>query len=342
MTRLIKLFIWILVISGGIFFWQYASYKNTILTETESVVEVKPGANFRSVLIDAGASELFTKIYLQNNKPDFELQAGSYNMPAGADIQTYIENLQGAISNDITLTFLEGWNIFDIDEHLTNKWMIEAGEFISYAENYCDETLYPGAKEDGRCKLTMKYTFLNENASLEGFLYPDTYAINPNTFTVKSLSEKMLDNFYNKVFLELIDYQENDAIFDLVTLASIVEKEEKNPNEKSTVAGILKKRLNENWMIGADITVCYAHRLTAQECKLSVTKYLYDKNDYNTRQKVGLPAGPIWNPSAQTIEATLYDTETPYYYYLHDVSTGQIYYGRNEAEHNRNKQLYIR
>lgn len=293
MIRFIKLCIWILVISGGIFIWQYSNFKNTILTTQETVVEVKPGANFRSVLIDAGASELFTKIYLQGNKPDFKLQAGSYNMPANADLQTYISNLKGAISNDISLTFLEGWNIFDIDEHLTNKGMIQEGEFIHYAENYCNDSLYPGAREDGNCKLAMEYTFLNENASLEGFLYPDTYAINPNTFTVKSLSKKMLDNFYNKVFLEYIAYHDNGTIFDLITLASIVEKEEKNPDEKSTVAGILKKRLNEGWMIGADITVCYAHRLTAEECKLSVTKYLYDKNEYNTRQKVGLPAGPI-------------------------------------------------
>lgn len=340
----------ILIIWGIFGFWYY-NFINSgwcidwIWKDGDGYFYVAPWETFNSVLEKHPAykNDIYRKIYLNLNPPIFELQAGKYATDCSLNIWDYIEYFKTPINEtDEFITFLEGWNIFDIDEHLTSKGLIETWEFITYAENYCDETLYPGAKEDGRCKLTMKYTFLNENASLEGFLYPDTYAINPNTFTVKTLSEKMLDNFYNKVFLEFIAYQENDAIFDLVTLASIVEKEEKNPDEKSTVSGILKKRLNENWMIGADITVCYAHRLTAEECKLSVTKYLYDKNDYNTRQKVGLPAGPIGNPSAQTIKATLNHKETPYYYYLHDVSTGQIYYGRNEAEHNRNKQLYIR
>ena len=74
-----------------------------------------------------------------------------------------------------------------------------------------------------------------------------------------------------------------------------------------------------DWQIGADITVCYAFRLTSEECRLSVTKYLYEKNEYNTREKIGLPAGPIWNPSLETFKATLYSKDSPYYYYLHDT-----------------------
>jgi cell division protein YceG involved in septum cleavage len=97
----------------------------------------------------------------------------------------------------------------------------------------------------------------------------------------------MLSNFTLKVIDSgVISDMGSIEILDIINLASIVEKEERNPDEKSTVAGILKKRLDEGWMIGADITVCYPFRLTAEQCKLSVTKYLYEVNDYNTRQKV--------------------------------------------------------
>jgi cell division protein YceG involved in septum cleavage len=71
-------------------------------------------------------------------------------------------------------------------------------------------------------------------------------------------------------------------------------------------------------MIGADITVCYPYRLTAHECKLVVSKYIRDKNEYNTRTMRGLPKTPIGNPSYDTIESTLNYNKTSYYFYLHD------------------------
>lgn len=327
MVRIIKLLLWILIISWGIFTWKYSQFENTILTDAESTLEVT-GGGFQSTLIQAGANPLFTKIYLSQNTPDFQLQKGKYTIPAKASVKNYIESLKTPLNEtDVQLTFLEGWNIFDIDEFLAEKWLSQSWDFIKFAENHT---------------LSSKYEFLKERKSLEWFLYPDSYAINPNTFSVENLAKKMLDNFESKVYTTLLKNSDTRKIHEAITLASIVEKEERNPSERATVAGILKKRLDENWMIGADITVCYAHRLTSEQCKLSVTKYLYDKNEYNTRQKVGLPAWPIGNPSLSSIQAVLRPKASPYYYYLHDTVTGKIYYGRTEAEHNRNKQLYLR
>lgn len=343
MFRFIKLCIWIFVISAIVLFWKYSQFENTILTEEEISLEVT-GWWFQTALIDAGANSLLTKIYLSRNTPDFGLQKWKYTIAAGSNVKEYMDALKNPIhENDIHITFLEGWNIFDIDEYLSEKWFIRVWEFVSFAENFCNPNLYPKDQAGKACDLKNDFPFLSDAESLEGYLYPDTYAINPNTFSVHGLSKKMLQNFQKKLIeSRIIQDMWNIELQDLIILSSIVEKEEKNPSEKSTVAGILKKRLNENWMIGADITVCYAHRLTSEQCKLSVTKHLYDKNDYNTRQMTWLPAGPIGNPSANTIEATLNHKDTPYYYYLHDITTGKIYYGRNETEHNRNKGLYIR
>lgn len=332
MLRIIKLLIWIALITGGIFLWNYAGYEESTLTSEEQILKVT-GWGFQSVLIEAGASPLFTKIYLSENTPDFELQKGSYTIPANADVKTYIESLRFPINaTDMSLTFLEWWNIFDIDQYLTAEWFITDWEFSSFAVTI---NSFAWLKAD--------YPFISDADSLEGFLYPDTYSINPNNFSVSGLVKKMLTNFEIKIIDSgIITDMWSIEVLDVINLASIVEKEERDPSQRPTVAGILKKRLDEGWMIGADITVCYPYELTAEECRISVTKYLYEKNDYNTRQMTWLPAGPIWNPSAESIEAVINPLTTTYYYYLHDTQTGQIYYGVTNADHERNKQLYLR
>ncbi len=99
----------------------------------------------------------------------------------------------------------------------------------------------------------------------------------------------MLKNFHVKVFNSgIIDINTPSAkIKQILNLASIVQKEaniKDNPEELAIIAGILKKRLDEGWQIGADATVCYAHDIATQNCTPSVVlKYLYDKNNYNTR-----------------------------------------------------------
>jgi len=83
-------------------------------------------------------------------------------------------------------------------------------------------------------------------------------------------------------------------------------------------------------MLGADASVCYPYALTSEECKMVVSKYIAEKNDYNTRTMLGLPATPITNPSAETIFATIKSEETPYYFYLHG-SDGVIHYAIDNA-----------
>lgn len=144
MIRLIKLIIWIVVITGGILLWNYTSYENTLLTSKASTLQIKPGATFSSVLIEAGANSFFTKLYFRDNLPDFELQVGTYNIPENADISSFLEAFKNPINSiDVNLTFLEGWNIFDIDQYLTNQKLIDTGDFIEYSENYCNVTIFP-------------------------------------------------------------------------------------------------------------------------------------------------------------------------------------------------------
>lgn len=346
MLKIIKILVWLVVIFGGIFWWQYQSFLSQKVTVDfmEGYMTVEKGENFSSVLSKIFGNEVFVKLYLRQNPPDFGLQAGKYQIPSGT-IEEIIEALKKPLNeSDENITFLEGWNIYDIDKTLVSEWLIKAGAFVDFVTS-CESF----------CPLKADYAFISDAETLEGFLYPDTYAVNPTNFTIESLVRKMLTNFQVKVIdsgilptppnLPLSRGGENTlSLQETLTLASIVQKEANkrdNPEEIALIAGILKKRAVEGWQIGADATVCYPFKIPTQDCGPDeVLKYLYDKNEYNTRQMVWLPRWPIVNPEADIIKATIQSKASAYYYYLHD-NTGKIHYGVTNADHESNKQKYL-
>lgn len=234
------------------------------------------------------------------------------------------------------VVILEWWNIFDIDTYLTQRSLIKKWEYISYVEN-----------REKIIALSEFFDFLDEQETLEWYLYPDTYKISPLNFKINNFVILQLNTFeqkiYNKLFIDEVTKEalySNVIIESVVNLASIVEKEEKNKSEQKTVAGILKKRLKEFRHIWADITVCYHYRLTSKDCRFAVSKYIKIKTPYNTRTTLGLPPTPINNPSYTTVDNTLNSLESEYYYYLHD-SNGKIYYWKNYQEHKNNIEKYL-
>lgn len=95
-------------------------------------------------------------------------------------------------------------------------------------------------------------------------------------------------------------------------------------------------------MLWADATACYSYKLTSNECKMNLSNYIYQKNEYNTRMMTWLPKTPISNPSIDTILSVKNYKKSPYYYYLHDTSNWKIYYAKTLEEHNINKSKYIK
>lgn len=329
MLRLIKLILWIFVIWGIIFYINYNNFKNETLIK-DKIIRIQKWDNLVSALKrELGLSEFYFKIYLNLNKDkQIWIIQWEYRLNKGENIESIIKTLQHwPKSIEEKLTILEWWNIYDIDEYLVNKWLINHWEFISEAKNINN--------------YKNNYSFLENALTLEWYLYPDTYFVNPNNFNIEDFNKIMLDNFKKKSYDNLLTTIPPKQINDIVILASIVEKEEKNKLEKSTVAWILKKRLKENWFIGADITACYAYELTSNECKMQLSKYIAEKNEYNTRTMVWLPKTPISNPSFDSLNSVINSKDTPYYYYLHDKDW-QVHYAKTNEEHIRNKSLYIK
>lgn len=330
MLRLLKWLIWIGLILGIIFYINYKDFLLTPMKETKTISVQSWDTLVWVLKRELNYNELFLKIYLRlHPEKRILIQAWEFRILKWDRLDGIIDTMKhGAMTTDIKLTLLEWWNIFDIDEYLAQNELIEPSEFIQEAKNIE--------------KYQTEYPFLENALSLEWYLYPDTYFVNPNDFSVEKLNTLLLNNFKQKIYIPLLSPLSGKNINELIILASIVEKEERNIAEKSTVAGILFKRYKEGWMIGADITACYAHELTSEECRKNLSKYIADKNEYNTRTMTGLPKTPINNPNIESIKASLNPKHTQYWYYLHDTQTWQIYYARTNEEHVRNKRLYIK
>lgn len=270
----------------------------------------------------------FYKLWLKFLAPEVKLQAWTYSIPVDSILsEVFSKTLKKPDSLDQEITILPGWNIFDIDYYLSNKWVIKSWELIELSDNLPSE-------------LKSNFSFLDNSTSLEWFLYPDTYRLQFNIQLIDLVSV-LLEEFNNKIYKQywIKSWKE---FYNKLILASIIQKEERNTINKPIVAWILSKRLEEWIALWADATVCYQYRITFNECTPAfIWEKIYIKSDYNTRNKLWLPPTPISNMTDDTFKSVFSSEQSPYYYYLHDMN-GNIHYGRTLQEHVNNKNLYLK
>lgn len=321
MKKLILVLIWIFFV---VFAYKYSMIWSTPVLKQDFIVNKWETSNSLPKKLNIDVNYYLYKIWIKLNYSEFKLLAWSYSINKDTNLDNLFQNiLKNPDSKDIKITILPGWNIFDIDDYLAKNWIIKEWELISSSENISSD-------------LTWKYSFLKNAKTFEWFLYPDTYRINPDS-DVNKIIETMLDEFKQKI----PNFSESKDFYNDMIMASIVEREEKNSENKPIVAGILKKRLAEWMAIWADATVCYEYKLTQKECTPAfIWAKIYQKSPYNTRSEPGLPPTPISNFSQDTFNSTINSENSPYYYYLHD-SSGQIHYWKTLEEHNFNKNKYL-
>jgi len=177
--------------------------------------------------------------------------------------------------------------------------------------------------------------------SLEGFLFPDTYRFDGDDATVNVVT--MLNTFGARYTPEMRQrtQQMGLTIHDVLTIASLVEREARLPEERPTIADVYLSRLEENWRLEADPTVQYALG-TPQEWwpKLSGEDLFYD-SPYNTYQIDGLPPGPIANPGFASIQAVLVPNDTPYMFFVAMGDSGEHAFAVTAEEQAANVDLYL-
>ncbi len=182
--------------------------------------------------------------------------------------------------------------------------------------------------------------------TLEGYLFPDTYRF-PRDVTAARVVETMVTRFRHVLESKFrLDVLTSRApLHDVVTLASLVEKETPDPNERPVVAGVFARRLEKKWLLACDPTVVYAarldHRMLARRPgPITKSDLLFD-SPYNTYRHAGLPPGPIASPGEASIRAAFHPDGDDFLYFVSNNHGGHLF-ARTLAEHQRNVARYRR
>jgi UPF0755 protein len=261
-----------------------------------------------------------------------KMQAGEYLISSQMSTSRIIDLFSNGETAKEKLTIIEGWDLRDIAQYLKNKNIASEDEVYAIT----------GAPAIENEKIDTNYGFLNDkpkSLSLEGYLFPDTYYIDKSN-DISSIINKMLSNFDVKLTPELraeIKSQKK-SIFEIVTMASMIEKEVKSLEDKKIVSGILWKRIDSGMRLQVDASILYAEN---KEGSKIYTKDTQIDSPYNTYRVDGLPLGPISNPGMDSILAAIYPTKTNYFYYLSSPD-GKTIFSRTLEEHNINKGIYLK
>lgn len=246
---------------------------------------------------------------------------------------------------EINITIIPGWNLRDVANMLVENKIIKTADDL-YDLTGSPAKFYSAAKapvlEFTDASGTEKFPLLRtkaKNVSYEGYLYPDTYRIYADA-TPKEVLEKIFSNLENKITLEIRAQIESSGkdFFEVLTLASIVQKEAPSKQDMGMVADIFTRRLKKNWALQSCATVNY---ITGKnDPGVSGTDKSTD-SFFNTYKYPGLTPGPIANPSVAAIEAVLNPVKNDYWYFMAGTD-GVTRYAKTLEEHNRNVAKYLR
>lgn len=249
-------------------------------------------------------SSYFFRFYVVFSGQHAKLQAGTYSISSGMSTKQIVDKFaKGDIIKD-QITLVEGWNLEDIKKYFISKNICTAESFsLATKKDYSSE-----------------FEFLLDkpkDVNLEGYIFPDTYQFLAGD-SCETIIKKTLNNFQRKLgeknYFEI--NKQKKTVFDVVVLASIIEKEVVTLTDKKMVAGILNNRLESGMPLQVDVAK-------------------------DTYKFAGLPDNPISNPGLDSILAAIYPTESNYMYYL-STKDGKTIFSKTLAEHNAAIAKYLK
>ena len=247
------------------------------------------------------------------------IKAGEYRLSSTMPPLKILETLSKGIVITHPVTIPEGFTIKQIGELLEEKGLVKNEEFLSIT---------------GDPDVAKRYGISGQ--SLEGYLYPDTYQFDRGLSPI-SIVEVMIKHFWEVTgpLREKIE-QSGMTIEEVITLASIVEKETGRAEERPIIASVFLNRLKKRMRLETDPTVIYGIKDFSGNLK---KKHLTQRTPYNTYVIRGLPPGPIANPGKESIEAVLFPAKTAYLYFV-SKNDGSHYFSKTLTEHNKAVQKY--
>lgn len=340
-----KKYLLISILLIGFLLWGIYLPKNS-LPEKEIIFNIEKGEGSRDIALNLEKEGLIRwgpifRLYVLTTGVSGKLQAGNYLLSPSMNIPKIVEKFTKGEVIEEKITIIEGWNIREIGFYLENKGMFQAKELWEKAGfpaiDYSKAQDLPEPKD-----FSSDYEFLNEkpkNVGLEGYLFPDTYQVNRGV-GLEEIIRKMLSNFDQKLTSDLREEIEKQGktIFEIITMASLIEKEVKTKEDRELASGILWKRLKNGLPLQVDATISYI--TGRQTTKISKEETQIDST-YNTYKYSGLPLGPISNPGLESILAAMYPKVSDYWYYL-STPEGTTIFSKTLEEHNIAKVKYLK
>lgn len=271
-----------------------------------------------------------------------KLQAGQYLLSPS---MTTPEITEKFVSGDVIkekITIMEGWNKNEIANYLEDKGIVQAEDFLEKTKLMYWKDKYDFFGEiDGILNDRRNYQpgVGDLDLDVDGYLFPDTYFIEKG-ISAEKIIEKMLDNFDKKLILGLREEisRQGKTIFEIVTMASMIEREVKTFEDKNLVSGILWKRLKTGMPLQVDATITY---ITGKKIIKIPLEDLQIDSPYNTYKYKGLPLGPICNPGLDSVKAAIEPEYSDYWYYL-STPEGKTIFSKTLEEHNLAKAKYLK
>lgn len=318
----------LLLVAAGIggFLWYKAALTPVSSDKTRMRIDIAVGSSpadvgqtlFEKKLI---RSTLAFDIYTRLSGSGSSFQAGTYNLSPSESTEIIVNHLVSGKTDEFSLTFLPGATLKENRKQLLS---------VGYSEIEIDAAL---SKTYNHPLFIDKPT----SADLEGYIYGETYNFSGSA-TVEQILTRTFDEYYAKI-------QKNDLInkfkaqglnlYEGITLASIIQREEPNPTDQKQVAQVFYLRLKEGMTLGSDVTAYYGADQIGVERSVAVD------TPYNTRLHTGLPPGPIATPGFTGLQAATNPASGDYLFFL-SGDDDVTYYARTDAEHQVNIRNHCR
>ena len=351
----ISLLIFLALISaGGYFGYQYVqSSLQPVDADSKQyvTVQIPEGSNVQEIgktLEDAGLIKhgLVFSLYAKY-KNYADLKSGYYNLQKSMSTEDIIHELQKGGTAEAqepvlaTLTIPEGYTIDQMAQAVGQlqgdfKEPLTADAFLAKVqdESFISQEVakYPSLLESLPTKESgVRYR-------LEGFLFPATYSIKEST-TIESLIDEMLAAMDKTLAPHYSTIKsKNLTVNELLTIASLVEKEGAKTDDRKLIAGVFYNRLNLGMPLQSNIAILYAQGKLGQKISLADDAGIDTSinSPYNVYTNLGLMPGPVDSPSLDAIESSINQTKSENLYFVADVTDGKVYYASNKEEHDRN------
>lgn len=334
----ITFIILILIILLSWYFISISPVNNKNEEEIEVTIPLGSGASNIADILEENEiirSSTAFKIYIRiNNISDFK--AGTYYLRQNMNLNEITEMLKTGVMHDpnqLKITYIEGKNF---------RWL--AKEISDITNNTEEDVFNLLENEEYIDSLIQKYWFITDDVknediyyALEGYLFPDTYAIESRDTTVEEIFEKMLDRM-EEILDQYKETIENNgySVHKILTIASIIEMESMSEEGRKDVSSVIYNRLSSNMPIQSDVTTYYAFEIDMGERDL-YQEEINTYNPYNTRgpnMEGKLPVGPISSVSRSSIDAALNPNDTDYLFFVADKN-GKLYFTTTDEEHNQ-------